>query len=155
MLLRKIINSSSLWELVPSLGLLTLAHASFLCLRLTNKGTTGSTQNSQAEGNDVMTDKQPATRSPEHPATPIESVSTTTTHPVRSCTRAGDDCVRQAEYPTKENGGKENGVEENSAEENGTEACNPPLPWLVYRLQQRQNQRSEKKSDTLPSMHDS
>ena len=149
MLLRKIINSSSLWELVPWLGLLTLAHASFLCLRLTNKGTTGSTQNSQAEGNDVMTDKQPATPSPEHPATPIESVSTTTTRPVRSCTRAGDDCVRQAEYPTEENGGKEN-----SAEENGTEACNPPLPWLVYRLQQRQNQRSEKKSDTLPSMHD-
>ena len=144
MLLRKIINSSSLWELVPSLGLLTLAHASFLCLRLTNKGTTGSTQNFQSEGNDVMTDKQPATRSPEHPATPIESVSTTTTRPVKSCTRAGDDCVRQAEYPT----------EENSAEENGTEACNPPLPWLVYRLQQRQNQRSEKKSDTLPSMHD-
>ena len=149
MLLRKILNSSSLWELVPSLGLLTLAHASFLCLRLTNKGTTGSTQNSQAEGNDVMTDKQPATRSPEHPATPIESVSTTTTRPVRSCTRAGDDCVRQAEYPTEENS-----EEENSAEENGTEACNPPLPWLVYRLQQRQNQRSEKKSDTLPSMHD-
>ena len=101
-----------------------------------------------------MTDKQPATRSLEHPATPIESVSTTTTRPVRFLTRAGDDCVREAEYPTEEDGAEENGGEENSGKENVTEACNPPLPWLVYRLQRRQNQRAERQSDTHPSMHD-